>query len=71
MASERFNHDKSGGGNNIYISDYICKIMKFLIETSLFGLKVVFSVRLLEFQLEQTVLHKFLTFSFIHTRMNS
>ena len=65
-----FTHDINGGGDNMYTADNICKMIEFLIDNILSSLEGVFSVRQLEFQWEQIVLHYLLTFSFTLMRTN-
>ena len=65
-----FTHDINGSGDNMYTADNICKMIEFLIDNIFvqFGGRV--SVRQLEFQWEQIVLHYLLTFSFTLMRTN-
>ena len=57
-----FTHDINGGADNMYTADNICKMIEFLIDNILCSLEDVFSIRQLEFQWEQIVLHYLLTF---------
>ena len=65
-----FTHDINGGGDNMYTADNICKMIEFLIDNIFVQFGGVFSVRQLEFQWEQIVLHYLLTFSFTLMRTN-
>ena len=66
-----FTHDIiNGGRDNVYTADNICKMIEFLINNILCSLEGVFSLRQLEFQWEQIVLHYLLTFSFTLMRTN-